>query len=949
MHVKENTIKITHKHFPSFFYWDTGEEASKGARENSAMQFDPTLEERFKVQCTGKAWHALSASNHWHLDDGAVHKHGAFDLVSGLFEDSQLVDEKFNEKLIKDWNRTVGWMCPKPEDNDDLADDDDEDSFLNQWQARIKMIMEEEAAAAKKAEEEKARKEEERKKKARKEKAGKKKAKAKAAQAAEVDDMEGVEFGADNNNNNNDFDINNDEDEDGDDNKDKDEDSDGDDTDNSNDNDKGNNNNNADNAAAATDADAQPPKHLCQSLEGTQSFAGLTKQTTVDQLWIALHSELFWSSIRHWAPIKAFICIWAFCDGRKQGGAFWSLQDSDAVDDCTLAFSPGGNLLAAGMKSGLLRIFALDNKYLPASFQLSSAITALIWGKDSNTEMLFIGEVNGHLHYVRRSLTWSAALSSQYDPLITMRDLQGLITALEISNHVRLLFVGDGGDIVVFPLDNISSTGKGRLGGSHQRTEGAVVVVGYLEHGIRASWDVHKRQQYWLMAVYNLYDGIELYWTDPINEPKTAQYRGQLVPTTGWGHRNMVLPVGILADSQWLIYGGSEGNTFIIDPNTGREIQRLNNHGDLGCSAIWADNDNGVERIALGTTGGLTGSITVYEYRDTTPRGTPLLTSPSPARSPKSVKIAPATSSSASKYPYPSSDIKLPHQNQSWKSASVPLSMIGCFVAVIMASIAIAVSYYGSPMTSRHEVVSQQVSKPTSSNTVTVVVFPQPTSSDTVTVIVPPHTTTHTMTITVSPVIVSPQPTSSDTVVVVSTHTMTDTTTVTVSPVIVSPQPTSSDTVVVVSTHTMTVTMTITVSRDIMTVTVFPKTSVLEDSWEDSWTCSANNRPTTETMTVMITESATMERQTETVSVMVTVSPTMDLHDFSVALGSSEWGQGISRAIQKVCDEIILLKERLDRAASRTGDWGTNLMIALLLVGAGAVATLLFLCNAGLL
>ncbi|KAF5326646.1 hypothetical protein D9758_018958 [Tetrapyrgos nigripes] len=581
----------------------------------------------------------------------------------------------------------------------------------------------------------------------------------------------------------------------------------------------------------------------------------------------------------------------------------------DAVDVCALAFSPGGNLLAAGTKSGLLRIFALDNKYPPASFQLSSAITALIWGRDPNTEMLFIGEVNAHLHYVRRSLTWSAALSSQYDPLITMKDLQGPITALEISNHVRLLFVGDGGDIVVFPLDNINRRGPlmtqspppekedsaAVISGLKVKDgpEEAVVVVGYLEHGIRAynihrdtvanitslnlcwtlserrghyfaSWDVHKRQQYWLTAVYNLYDGIELYWTDPINEPKTAQYRGQLIPTTGWGHRNMVLLVGILTDGQWLIYGGAEGNTFIIDPNTGREIQRLNNHGDLGCSvfcsAIWADNDNGVERIALGTTGGLTGSITVYEYRDTTPRRTPLLTSPSPARSPKSVKIALATSSSASECPYPSSDIKPPHQNQSWKSASVPLSMIGCFVAVIMASIAIAVSYYGSPMTSRHKVVSQQVSKPTSSNTVTVI---QPTSSDTVTVIVPPHTTTHTMTVTVSPVIVSPQPTSSDTVVVVSTHTMTDT-------------------------------MTITVSPDIMTVTVFPKTSVLEDSWKDSWTCSANNHPTTETMTVIITESATMERQTET------VSPTMDLHDFSVALGSSEWGQGISRAIQKI-------------------------------------------------
>ncbi|KAF5311554.1 hypothetical protein D9758_018973 [Tetrapyrgos nigripes] len=65
-----------------------------------------------------------------------------------------------------------------------------------------------------------------------------------------------------------------------------------------------------------------------------------------------------------------------------------TLTLQDAVDVCTLAFSPGGNLLAAGTKSGLLRIFALDNKYPPASFQLSSAITALIWEKDANTEIV---------------------------------------------------------------------------------------------------------------------------------------------------------------------------------------------------------------------------------------------------------------------------------------------------------------------------------------------------------------------------------------------------------------------------------------------------------------------------------------------------------------------------------------------------------------------------------
>ncbi|KAF5327981.1 hypothetical protein D9758_017675 [Tetrapyrgos nigripes] len=397
----------------------------------------------------------------------------------------------------------------------------------------------------------------------------------------------------------------------------------------------------------------------------------------------------------------------------------------------SVAFSTGGDLVAAGTKSGELRIFALGTKYPPASYQLASSITALIWGKDASSEMLFVGEINGHIHRASKHF-----MQQHHDfQLTTFRDMKGPITALAVSNYACLLFAGDGGRVVAYALDTRVRRGPATtlpppsekedsepvISGMKVKEgpEEVVIVVGYLEHGISAyyahrdntvnvanlrlywtlgprrghflaSWDVYQRQQYWVVAAHNLCDGIELYATNPVSKPDIAQY-GQLVSATGLQHKNGVLPVGFLADGQWLVYGSARGNTFIIDHNTGRKVEILNDHNDPDCSvfslATWADDDKGVERIAAGTRDGRDGSITVYEYNETiapeTPRGIPLSTSPN--RDTKS----PTLEEGGAPGP-PSSAPKSRLQNESWKSCFI--NVLGLVVALT----ALALGYYGS-------------------------------------------------------------------------------------------------------------------------------------------------------------------------------------------------------------------------------------------------------------
>ncbi|KAF5318984.1 hypothetical protein D9758_018833 [Tetrapyrgos nigripes] len=189
--------KISHTHFPAFFYGDSGEEASKGPRhvmdgglflsfilfvgwillylrpENEANWIE-NHGKNFKVRKCGKAWqwgikqvtprtmvyvslmvrHALSSSDDYRTDDGAVIKSGAFTAALALFEDPQYTEKlgPWIELTISNWNKMIKWMLP---DNEDSVTDDKEDtnSSLHQIAQMFQLIEEEEQATKVKLEE----------------------------------------------------------------------------------------------------------------------------------------------------------------------------------------------------------------------------------------------------------------------------------------------------------------------------------------------------------------------------------------------------------------------------------------------------------------------------------------------------------------------------------------------------------------------------------------------------------------------------------------------------------------------------------------------------------------------------------------------------------------------------------------------------------------------------
>ncbi|KAF5372614.1 hypothetical protein D9758_005243 [Tetrapyrgos nigripes] len=472
--------------------------------------------------------------------------------------------------------------------------------------------------------------------------------------------------------------------------------------------------------------------------------------------------------------------------------------------------------------------------------------------------------------------------------------------------------------------------------------EEVVIVVGYLEHGISAyyvhrdnlanvanlqlywtlgprqghflaSWDIYQCQQYWVVAAHNLCNGIELYATNPVSEPDIAQY-GQLVSATGLQHKNRVLPVGFLADGQWLVYGSARGNTFIIDHNTGRKVEILNDHNDPDCSVFsLANDDKGVERIVAGTRDGWDGSITVYKYNETiapeTPRGIPLSTSPNWDTK------SPTLEEGGAPGP-PSSVPKSQLQNESWKSCFI--NVLGLVVALT----ALALGYYGSRPTSSHEGPSTTtLVQPGSAHTVDPVVisgerFPHPSPMTTVFKAGTSNTspTKHTETVT-------------------SVIAITDTMTITMSPDTRTVTMAEKMTVTM-SPDTMTITMAekmmVTMSPHTKTVTVLPamKTTECDGGALDNVLTCATNDPTVETVTV--TASLIMETVTG--------------------------GQEVMRAIKMLYDEVVQLKEKLDSTASlvakvssmvaATGDWSKSLRDGVLLMLAGAAVTLILVGKA---
>ncbi|KAF5319870.1 hypothetical protein D9758_019060 [Tetrapyrgos nigripes] len=255
-------------------------------------------------------------------------------------------------------------------------------------------------------------------------------------------------------------------------------------------------------------------------------------------------------------------------------------------------FSTGGDLVAAGTKSGELRIFA----WAPSIHQLHTSLH--LPSRPSFGEETLLEKLTG---------TFIVLMQQHHNfQLTTFKDVKG-----------------DGGRVVVYTLDTSVRRGPASTLPPPSEKEDLepvisgmkvkVIVVGYLEHSISAYYVHHDNtvnvanlQLYWTLVILASC-GIELYATNPVSEPDIAQY-GQLVSATGLQHKNRVLSVGFLADGQWLVYGSGRGNTFIINHNTSWKVEILNDHDDPDCLvfslATWANDDKGVERIVAGTRDG---------------------------------------------------------------------------------------------------------------------------------------------------------------------------------------------------------------------------------------------------------------------------------------------------------------------------------------------------------
>ncbi|THU85332.1 hypothetical protein K435DRAFT_869396 [Dendrothele bispora CBS 962.96] len=177
--VRENSICIDHRCFPSCFYSDAGVKASKHRDfvcedlllstllakvwvdiflgHTNAETFADNPNTKFRVLKKGKAYqygitevtyrsiayasllmrHSLSSSTDWWTDDGAVVKRAAFDAVVALFEDPKYIQEEWNLDLLNAWNTTLGWLLPSADAITGLESDDDEDCSLNMIQTIV--------------------------------------------------------------------------------------------------------------------------------------------------------------------------------------------------------------------------------------------------------------------------------------------------------------------------------------------------------------------------------------------------------------------------------------------------------------------------------------------------------------------------------------------------------------------------------------------------------------------------------------------------------------------------------------------------------------------------------------------------------------------------------------------------------------------------------------------
>ncbi|KAF5343299.1 hypothetical protein D9758_016504 [Tetrapyrgos nigripes] len=355
----------------------------------------------------------------------------------------------------------------------------------------------------------------------------------------------------------------------------------------------------------------------------------------------------------------------------------------DSPDIINLAFSPRGDVLATGAMDGAVKLLFWEKAQIADAPTLASAVTAFCWSPNPDLLVLYMGERNGHVHY----LEYQDGIGVVNHHLL--KEMTDPVAAINIVEN-ELLFIGTGPSVIVYRQDKGQSPFKqireeltcsaGRVGQrlnslkpqqdandaivtgikAKRRDGKIVVVVGYLKHGLQAfsvvwkpdvnimyfeplwqtretegrllpTWDLYKNTTRTSLVAYHLDHGLEYYDTDPVGETGFAEFQGYQ-PTENRGRQ--AFPVAFLLQGQHVIYGSFGGEAIVVntdDTEPKRTVQILNRSPtniQTSCVialAAWSDEKHGSERVALGKIGGGT-TIIIYEL------SARLHTTPHPAR-----------------------------------------------------------------------------------------------------------------------------------------------------------------------------------------------------------------------------------------------------------------------------------------------------------------------------
>ncbi|THU86933.1 hypothetical protein K435DRAFT_867780 [Dendrothele bispora CBS 962.96] len=327
---------------------------------------------------------------------------------------------------------------------------------------------------------------------------------------------------------------------------------------------------------------------------------------------------------------------------------------------------------------GVLYIRSLHQDESTIKFKLASSVSSLCWHPDRERLTLFLGEIERE----------HTLLNSFFE---TLQQVEGAINAIAVDGELEHLVLAYDGNVAVYTLETGSRARSlavlnppvdseevpdaeapvvTRVSVKKARND-TILIVGYLEHGIRAynmvwdeptntlsfteiwttgkrrgryfgSWDVVVSDNYSLVVVHNLCDGLEYYrWQE---SRRQAVYKpGRFTPVDLRGPESPIYPVAFVADGEKVVYGSENGRVCVVNAispyiKDAEQIEILEN-GRTDCLilaiATWTDEAQGAELIAAGSVGSQPGFVNIFRgFLDTESSG-----SDTPRSAPRSISM----------------------------------------------------------------------------------------------------------------------------------------------------------------------------------------------------------------------------------------------------------------------------------------------------------------------